>query len=117
MRRHGKRRLMTDEDGMARNAFWITDRRGNKLSNYHADMLAERVGDFVVYCTPDQKARSQYLYISHASSSGLHQPCTQALAVTPRASHAASWGRGRFQLNPWDTYPLFFSTRLEAWVG
>ena len=48
-------RLITDEDGMARNTFWITDRRGNKLSNYHAEMLAERVGDFVVYCTPDQK--------------------------------------------------------------
>ena len=49
------RRLTTDDDGMARNTFWITDRRGNKLSNYHAELLAERVGDFVVYCTPDQK--------------------------------------------------------------
>ena len=42
---------------MAKNTFWVTDRRGNKLSNYHADLLAERVGDFVVYCTPDKKAR------------------------------------------------------------
>ena len=50
-------RLKTDPDGMAKNTFWVTDRRGNKLSNYHADLLAERVGDFVVYCTPDKKAR------------------------------------------------------------
>ena len=42
---------------MAKNTFWVTDRRGNKLSKYHADMLAERVGDFVVYCTPDKKVR------------------------------------------------------------
>ena len=40
---------------MAKNVFWITDRRGNKLSNFHARMLQERVGDFVVYCTPDNK--------------------------------------------------------------
>lgn len=49
------RRLTTDDEGMAKNVFWITDRRGNKLSNFHARMLQERVGDFVVYCTPDSK--------------------------------------------------------------
>lgn len=48
-------RLTTDDEGMAKNVFWITDRRGNKLSNFHARMLQERVGDFVVYCTPDSK--------------------------------------------------------------
>jgi hypothetical protein len=49
------RRLTTDDEGIAKNMFWITDRRGNKLSKFHAEMLAERVADFVVYCTPDQK--------------------------------------------------------------
>ena len=48
-------RLSTDEEGIAKNTLWVTDRRGNKLSNFHAEMLAERIGDFVVYCTPDSK--------------------------------------------------------------
>lgn len=48
-------RLLTGDDGMAKNTLWVTDRRGNKLSNFHAEMLAERIGDFVVYCTPDSK--------------------------------------------------------------
>ncbi len=36
--------LVTDEEGYARNSFWITDRRGRKLSSHNADLLAERVG-------------------------------------------------------------------------
>lgn len=48
-------RLTTDDEGIAKNVFWITDRRGRKLSNFHAELLGERVADFVVYCTPDQK--------------------------------------------------------------
>jgi hypothetical protein len=51
-------RLSTDEEGIAKNTLWVTDRRGNKLSNFHAEMLAERIGDFVVYCTPDSKVSS-----------------------------------------------------------
>lgn len=52
-------RLTTDDEGLAKNVFWITDRRGRKLSNFHAEMLGERVADFVVYCTPDQKVSLQ----------------------------------------------------------
>ena len=37
-------RLVTDEEGYAKNRFWLTDRRGRKLSSHNADMLAERVG-------------------------------------------------------------------------
>jgi hypothetical protein len=51
-------RLTTDDEGIAKNVFWITDRRGRKLSHFHAEMLGERVADFVVYCTPDQKVRA-----------------------------------------------------------
>ena len=49
------RRLSTDDEGIAQNTLWVTDRRGRKLSNFQAEMLAERIGDFVVYCTPDSK--------------------------------------------------------------
>ena len=48
-------RLSTDDEGIAKNTLWVTDRRGNKLSNFQAELLAERIGDFVVYCTPDSK--------------------------------------------------------------
>ncbi|KAK9901327.1 hypothetical protein WJX75_006781 [Coccomyxa subellipsoidea] len=57
-------KLTTDDEGMAKNVFWITDRRGNKLSNFHARMLQERVGDFVVYCTPDSKTLSAHKFES-----------------------------------------------------
>ncbi|CAL8470964.1 g10506 [Coccomyxa elongata] len=59
-------KLTTEDDGMAKNVFWITDRRGNKLSNFHARMLQERVGDFVVYCTPDNKTLSAHKFESGA---------------------------------------------------
>ena len=51
-------RLSTDDEGTAQNTLWVTDRRGRKLSNFHAELLAERIGDFVVYCTPDAKVSS-----------------------------------------------------------
>ncbi|CAK0782542.1 hypothetical protein CVIRNUC_005760 [Coccomyxa viridis] len=51
-------KLSTDDEGIAQNTLWVTDRRGRKLSNFHAEMLAERIGDFVVYCTPDAKTLS-----------------------------------------------------------
>ena len=51
----GLHRLSTDDEGMAVNTLWVTDCRGRKLSNQQAELLAERVGDFVVYCTPDSK--------------------------------------------------------------
>ncbi|CAL5228765.1 g11954 [Coccomyxa viridis] len=51
-------KLSTDDEGMAVNTLWVTDCRGRKLSNQQAELLAERVGDFVVYCTPDSKTLS-----------------------------------------------------------
>ena len=53
-------RLSTDDEGIAKNTLWVTDRRGNKLSNFQAELLAERIGDFVVYCTPDSKVSPSY---------------------------------------------------------
>ncbi|KAK9821466.1 hypothetical protein WJX81_006037 [Elliptochloris bilobata] len=61
-------RLVTDNEGYAKNRFWLTDRRGRKLSNQNADLLAERVGDFVVYCTPDRKTMQAKQY----ASNGVH---------------------------------------------
>jgi UTP:GlnB (protein PII) uridylyltransferase len=48
-------RLTTDGQGMAQNQFWVTDHRGRKLPDHKAELVAERVGDFVVYCTPDNR--------------------------------------------------------------
>jgi hypothetical protein len=47
--------LKTNEDGIAHNTFWVTNRRGRKLSQKRAEFLAERLGDYITYCTPDNK--------------------------------------------------------------
>lgn len=60
-------RLSTDEEGIAKNTLWVADRRGNKLSNFHAEMLAERIGDFVVYCTPDTKVTPAFYSINDSA--------------------------------------------------
>jgi len=49
-------RLKTDEDGFAHNQFWVTDRAGMPLKQSAAELTAERMGDFLVYCTPSRKA-------------------------------------------------------------
>lgn len=55
-------RLLTDKDGIARNVFWITTDGGRKLDNARADLVAERVGDYVVYCTPDRNVTEALEY-------------------------------------------------------
>lgn len=49
-------RLKTQKDGTANNTFWITTDGGRKLDLKRAELVAERVGDFVIYCTPNQHA-------------------------------------------------------------
>ena len=49
-------RLKTQKDGIANNTFWITTDGGRKLDLRRAELVAERVGDFVIYCTPNQHA-------------------------------------------------------------
>ena len=49
-------RLKTQKDGIANNTFWITTDGGRKLDLKRAELVAERVGDFVMYCTPNQHA-------------------------------------------------------------
>lgn len=48
--------LKTDKSGMANNTFWITTDGGRKLDSKRAELVAERIGDFVIYCTPNQHA-------------------------------------------------------------
>ena len=48
-------RLKTDADESATNTFYITNRNGKKLNHEQAEFVAERLGDFIVYCTPDDK--------------------------------------------------------------
>ena len=50
-------RLSTDEDGFAHNKFWVTDRAGQQLRQSAADLTAERLGDYLVYCTPSKKVQ------------------------------------------------------------
>lgn len=49
-------RLRTDEDGFARNVLWVSNTNGQKLTDGMADLVGERMGDFISYCTPDEKA-------------------------------------------------------------
>ncbi|KAG7668950.1 hypothetical protein Ndes2526B_g00666 [Nannochloris sp. 'desiccata'] len=44
--------LSTSADGVAYNTFWISSRSGKKLSDTAADLLAERVREFLSYCSP-----------------------------------------------------------------
>lgn len=52
--------LKTDTEGMARNTFWVTDSRGRKLNQLRADLVAERLSDFITYCTPDEQVRNAF---------------------------------------------------------
>ena len=49
-------RLKTDKNGIANNTFWVTTDGGRKLDLKRAELVAERIGDFVIYCTPNQHA-------------------------------------------------------------
>jgi len=44
--------LSTSTDGVAYNTFWISSRSGKKLSDTAADLLVERVREFLSYCSP-----------------------------------------------------------------
>jgi len=44
--------LSTSTDGIAYNTFWISNRSGKKLSNTAAELLVERVRDYLSYCSP-----------------------------------------------------------------
>lgn len=45
-------RLKTDAEGYASHRYWLTDRRGRKLKDSAAEMLVERLRDFVQVCKP-----------------------------------------------------------------
>jgi len=55
-------KLKTDEEGFAYNQFWVTDRAGKPLKRSAAELTAERMGDFLVYCTPSRKAMEATKY-------------------------------------------------------
>jgi hypothetical protein len=44
--------LRTGPDGVAHNTFWLSSRSGKKLKAGAAEMVMERVRDFVSYCSP-----------------------------------------------------------------
>jgi hypothetical protein len=47
--------LTTDDESIAHNTFWLTDSKGRKLKQKRAELMAERLGDYITYCTPDDK--------------------------------------------------------------
>ncbi|KAL4443918.1 hypothetical protein ABPG75_011655 [Micractinium tetrahymenae] len=51
--------VRTSTDGQAYNTFWLTNRSGEKLDDAAAELLAERVRDFVMYCSPDDDDREK----------------------------------------------------------
>ena len=54
-------------NGYASNRFWLQHRNGQKLSPEAAQLVAERGGDYVVFCTPDKGVRTP-----HSSLASLH---------------------------------------------
>lgn len=46
----------TSPDGIATNKFWVVNRKRQKLSPRAAELLAERISDYVRYCTPSKGA-------------------------------------------------------------
>ena len=46
-----------------KNSFWVVDRADNPLSKQAADLTAERLGDFIVYCTPSNKVPTPFCRI------------------------------------------------------
>ena len=54
--------MKTDEEGFAYNQFWVTDRAGNSLKRSAAELTAERMGDFITYCTPSRKVPHPFLH-------------------------------------------------------
>ena len=51
--------LSTNNDGVAHNTLWLSTRRGRKLSDAAADLLAERVREFLTYCSPRPEENEQ----------------------------------------------------------
>lgn len=51
--------VVRTNEGQAHNTFWLTNRAGEKLGDSAAELLAERVRDFVMYCSPDDSYRSK----------------------------------------------------------
>lgn len=48
--------LDTTAEGLAHNRFWVVDLKGRKLTPGKAEQLAERLLDYVRYCTPTTNA-------------------------------------------------------------
>lgn len=52
----------TSPEGIATNTFWLVNRRRKKLNARAAELLAERISDYVRYCTPTTGARNALVF-------------------------------------------------------
>lgn len=55
--------LSTNNDGIAHNTLWLSTRGGKKLSDKGADLLAERVREFLTYCSPRPEENEQTEFV------------------------------------------------------
>jgi hypothetical protein len=46
------------------NSFWLQDVKGRKLPDAQAELVAERLQDFVVYCTPNDAIMQEDRFVS-----------------------------------------------------
>jgi UTP:GlnB (protein PII) uridylyltransferase len=55
--------LTTSAEGVAYNTFWLSSRSGKKLNDSAAELLAERVRDFLSYCSPrpDEVVQTEFV--------------------------------------------------------
>lgn len=56
--------LATSPDGIATNRFTVVNRKGKPLPAVKAQLLAERVGEYVKFCTPEQDAMDATVFQS-----------------------------------------------------
>lgn len=78
--------VRTSPEGQAHNIFWLTNRSGEKLSDAAAELLAERVRDFVTYCSPDDDAREKTEFCAGPVmlSNSMHPDYTVVMVQEPR---------------------------------
>lgn len=57
--------ISVSDDGIARTKFWLADIAGCKLTKKRLASVADRLADFVEYCTPDENVMKNAKRFSH----------------------------------------------------
>lgn len=78
--------LSTSADGIAHNTFWLSTRRGGKLSDAAAEALAERVREVLAYCSPrpEEAEQTEFALGPIAVSNTVHSQYTVVTVAEQR---------------------------------